>query len=171
MDHLSLLIQSLKESAQEAHRVSQENHFNEITKKRNEEAQLSSSKSPEQETQKQCEEKCKYKKLLEKFSPELLAKIFEYNLDPNGFSPVDAVRKLLTLGMPVEHVVVELSRSGSNMNGVKSYLTQHGISGQFNIALAKGLENRSSASSIAYIDGLLADSQPDTNPKQFDQTA
>lgn len=137
--------------APESFQVATKDNKNFETRKRIEELAISSSKSDKAKKK----PKSKFDKLRSKFSPELLMKILEYNLNPEDFNPRTAMKKLLTLGMPIEHIIIDLKEEGKDIHGVQNLLAQHGLSQHLNTAIAKGLENRSSASAIAFAEGLI----------------
>ena len=149
--YYSSLIQELRTAAHETQKLVE--NSKELIKQRLEEAQLSSSKGKEQK--KDCDKHCKFKDLLSKFSPELLAKILEYGLSPNELSPNAAMKKLLVLGMPAEHILLDLEESGKDISRIQGLLAKNGLSGQLNTVLVKGIENQSSSSAIAYAEGLI----------------
>ena len=151
--YFSQVLKELEASIQSAKKEAETKAYED--KKRSEELQITSSSS--QDEAKKCEKKCKIELLLKKFSPELLSKLMEYNLDPNSLSPRAAISKLLTLGMPVEHVIVDLNRSGKDISNVQNILEEKGLGSHLNIAISKGLENRSMAAAVDYAENLIGD--------------
>ncbi len=158
------IINELKASAQEAQK--QVLAERELQKKRLEEAKLSSSGTEGDKSKPACDKDCKYTKLRSMFSAEILSKLLEYNLDPNSFSPKEAMKTLLTLGMPIEYALLDLEKNGTDIEGVKSLLTKNGLGNQLNRAIAVGLDNRSTSSAIAFAEGLV-ERQKGSDPKNL----
>lgn len=158
------IISELQASAQEAQK--QALAQKELQKQRLEEGTLSSSRSQVDKSTPACEKDCKYTKLRSMFSAEILSKLLEYNLDPHDFSPKDAMKRLLTLGMPIEYALLDLEKHGTDIEGAKSLLSKNGLGNQLNNAVAAGLRNRSTSSAIAFAEGLVA-RQKGSDPKNL----
>lgn len=159
------VINELKASAREASQSAEKTKF--IMQKRFEEAQMSSSKSPKSINDHGCDKDCKYTKFRKRFSSAILSKLQEYGLDPGNFSPKEARKRLLALGMPIEFARIPLQQDGKDISSVESLLAKHGLSSQINAAVVVGIENRSMSSAIAFAEGLIDKQKPRTG---FSQT-
>lgn len=121
---------------------------------RNKEAIQQSIKLPEQKHE--CKKDCAYTKLRSKFSGIILAKLLEYNLDPYSITPNEALKKLLTLGMPVQYARQALENNGYNTKIACDLLSKHGLSTHLNNALAQGVNGLSTSSAVSYAETIIA---------------
>jgi hypothetical protein len=104
----------------------------------------------------ECEKECAYTKLKSKFSATILAKLLEYNLDPFSITPNEALKKLLTLGMPVQYARQDLENNGFNTKIACDLLSKHGLSAHLNNALAQGVNGLSTSSAVSYAEAIIA---------------
>lgn len=121
---------------------------------RNKEAVIESNKVPTKTHE--CKKECAYTKLKSKFSATILAKLLEYNLDPFSITPNEALKKLLTLGMPVQYARQDLENNGFNTKIACDLLSKHGLSAHLNNALAQGVNGLSTSSAVSYAEAIIA---------------
>ncbi len=152
------IIKELEASARDASKQVEQNKLQATV--RLEEAQISASASPKKTNEHSCDAQCNYDKLRNKFSSIILAKLREYGLDASNFTPAEARKRLLSLGMPMEYALLDLQKNGKDISAVENLLAKHGLSSQLNSAVVSGITNNSMSSAIAFAEGLIAKAKP-----------